>query len=178
MERPLSTTDDLDLHDDTDDDSTDDGDGNALIRKLRTQLKAANKRASRVDDLESEVSTLKRREQVRKAGLDLTDAQLAALAKVHDGDDTPEALKATAVALGWATDEGGDEQQAQVDQAAATQQRISAAQNGATAASNSVLKPEEVNGWATDRLMALNDKHPEIFEALMRGETVAAPIGF
>lgn len=80
--------DDPDLSDDANDD-------NAVIRTLR-------QKAERTDLAESEVADLKRELVVHKAGLtDLSDKQLKALTAAHEGDWTPEDLKATAVELGF-----------------------------------------------------------------------------
>jgi len=49
-----------------------------------------------------------------------------------------------------------------VDQARNTQGRVA----------NTVLKPEEVTQWPAEKLRRLFDKHPEEYEALLRGETV------
>ena len=173
-----------DSHDDLDDDLDQDEqppgqqDHSPLIRKLRRQLRDAKREAGEAAGLKAKVAALERREAARKAGLDLTDAQLAALGKVHEGGDTPEALRATAASLGWATAEEPSEEEQRVTESAAAQQRISDAQRGAPPARSTQITPADAAGWAIDKQMAFDEKHPDLYEALMRGETVTAPIGF
>lgn len=73
-----------------------DQDGDHNLRLLRKQAKQAA-------TLEKELAATRRELTIFKAGLtDLNADQITALAAVHQGDDTPEALRATAEKLGWA----------------------------------------------------------------------------
>jgi hypothetical protein len=57
------------------------------------------------DELRAKLAEYERKDAVRHAGLDLNDKQLKALWAAHDGDPTPDALKSTAAALGFAKEE-------------------------------------------------------------------------
>jgi len=65
------------------------------LRQLRKKAKAHDEALARAEAAE-------RKLVVAEAGLKLSPRQLDALTKVHDGDWTPEALKATAEELGFA----------------------------------------------------------------------------
>lgn len=128
---------DPDLHDDDldlDDDDT--GDDSPLVKKLRRQLKAANKKAAQVDELNAKVTQLEQGNVVRSADLKtpdgkaLSDKQVSALLKVHDGELTPEALRATAVDLGFAAPPEPAVPPEELD----THQRVAEASAGAGAA--------------------------------------------
>lgn len=154
--------DDLDL----DDTETDDGDG--FVRVKRADLQALRKAQRRAAKLEKETAEWRREKAIAKAGLDhLRPSQIAALVKVCDGDDSPEALKAAADDLFGPPDTST----AEIADLAAAEADV----KGAPPAASSMLTPDEVNGWPADRLMRLNTEHPTVFEALMRGETVPTP---
>lgn len=68
-----------------------------LRERFEAQLAELKTTAERVPQLERELA-------LHKAGLHgLTDEQVEALAVVHKGETTPEALKATAERLGWSS---------------------------------------------------------------------------
>lgn len=68
-------------------------------RRIR---ESAEKREA--DELRAKLAEYERKDVVRSAGLELNDKQLKALWAAHDGENTPEALKATAASLGFAPD--------------------------------------------------------------------------
>jgi hypothetical protein len=73
----------------------------------RRELEA---RAARASELEQQLADAQRELAFQKAGLgDLSDLQVKALGAAHEGDVTPDALKATAKALGFVKDEQPDE---------------------------------------------------------------------
>lgn len=160
---------DLDDFDDDLDDAADSADENGYVRIKRDDLKALRKKSRRADKLERETAEWRRERAIAKAGLDkLKPAQQAALLKYADSDDA-DALKAAAEEL------FGAPEQTEVDAEVAAHAEAEAAVTGAAPANSGVLKPEDVNGWPPERLMRLNQDHPTVFEALMRGETVPAP---
>lgn len=75
------------------------------VRDLRKQLKEANKRAKEADELREKVTLMERRSALSAAGLSINDRQFKALQAAHEGDWTPDAVKATAVDLGWIKEE-------------------------------------------------------------------------
>lgn len=72
-------------------------------------------KAKRVDDLEPEVTTLRQENAILKAGItDLTPARQKALLAAHEGDLDAEALRKTAVDLGFLKAETPAEEEPQV----------------------------------------------------------------
>lgn len=118
-------------------DEPDDLDENesSVIRELR-------KRAKRVDEAESETATLRTENAILKAGLtDLSEARQKALLAAHSGDMTPEAIRETAVDLGFAEAPKPPDPQVPAEEQAA-HQRAQEAANGAEPAE---AHPEELN---------------------------------
>lgn len=72
------------------------------IRQMRDHIATLEEQAKKVPDLETELATLKRTYALRDAGLDFDDTKMAALQAVHQGDWTPDAVRETAIKLGWA----------------------------------------------------------------------------
>lgn len=68
----------------------------------RRQRESAEKRES--EELKAKLAEYERKDLVRDAGLELNDKQVKALWAAHDGESTPDALKATAASLGFAKD--------------------------------------------------------------------------
>lgn len=157
-----------DLDDDFEDDETESG----VIRKLRRDNRVLAKRAKQADEFEAEIAQSKREKALSAPDLaKLSDKQRQALAKVHDGDFTAEALKQTAIDLGWLEDTEQNEIDDELDRSEKVTQ---ASQTGKTARSTGVLKPEDTAGWSMERMLRLKDSNPEAFEALKRGESVVA----
>ena len=81
----------------------DDFDNDDLETEEGPNIRQLRQKAKKADTLEKELSSLRRENLIFRAGLtDLTDKQIAALAAVHDGDETPDAYRATAEELGYA----------------------------------------------------------------------------
>lgn len=91
-----------------------------LIRELRATLK---RQAAQIKDLAGKAEKLEsyeRADMVSKAGLlNLNETQLKALAALHEGENTPDGWRKTAVELGFVS----DERQAQASEAAAAETR-------------------------------------------------------
>lgn len=73
----------------------------SVMRDLR-------KKAKRADTLDTEVASLRQENAVLKAGITLTTAQQKALLAVHDGDLEPDAIRKTAVELGFVTEKADE----------------------------------------------------------------------
>lgn len=89
-------TTDADYDDDDNDQDVD------LPEPARKRLRALEKENRQLKSLESENAELKQKEAVRTAGIKLNDVQFKALQATHSGESTPEALRKTAEALGFA----------------------------------------------------------------------------
>lgn len=159
-----------------DDDLTrEEADDSELVKRLRGQLKSANKRGKRVDELEGEIRTLKGGQMLSKANLTkggeavtLSDRQRQTLLREVDGDVTPEALRDAAVELGWA--------EPAVDPAAAEvaeQQEIANATKGATPKGAGEITPDVAAAWPMERRRDFIKQHPSEWERLKKGETVS-----
>lgn len=167
--------DNLDVHDDEQDDSY------VRIRKddLKQIRSAARKRGESTAEIQRELATYKRRDLIRDAGLkDLTDKQVAALAKLVD-EETPEKFLEEAISLGWATKPEPSEEEQRLAAEIDGQQQVVAASTGANASNvTRTLKPGDANGWPADKRMRLQAQHPDLYELLLREQEITLPAGF
>lgn len=125
----MSTFDDYEDEDDIAD--VPEPQSNNLVNDLRSKLKAANKEARRAAELDAKIATYERRDSLRDSGLDsLNDRQRKALEATHEGAWTPEAIRTTAVELGFAEPLPPDVPAADV----AAANRMAAASTGANTA--------------------------------------------
>lgn len=91
--------------DDTDDPDDQGGREVKVVQIPRSQIRSLEKKAKERDDMAAENTRLTRQLALRDAELKLNPKQLTALERTHDGDWTPEAIKATATELGFFTPE-------------------------------------------------------------------------
>lgn len=137
-------------------------DDSPVIRDLR-------QRAKRADEAEARATELERRLAVSEAGLTgLSDKRRVALFAAHDGDLEPDALKATAIELGYIQPEV-EPAQTPPDERAANE-RINAAGAGAPPAGG---KPElldkirsagsEAEYWAAVNEAGLVNQEGQVF---------------
>lgn len=132
----------------------------------QVRLKSLRDKAAKVDRLEPENTSLRTENALLKAGLgDLNDLQQKALIASHEGDLTPEALKATAATLGFTAETKEEAPQVSAEEQAA-HARVATVTTGASASG-------EPDSW-TDRLAvaqqggvaALDREISELNEAL------------
>lgn len=165
--------DDLDYDDDLDTDTTDDdaADSDGFVRMKRDDVRKLRGIERKYRKLEKATRADRAKKALDAAGLSrLTPAQAAAVARLVEDPTDAEQLRAQAEELFGPAPDAND-----VDAEVAAHGEAEAAVTGAAPANSGVLKPEDVNGWPPERLMRLNQDHPTVFEALMRGETVPAP---
>lgn len=143
-----------------DDDYTDD---ESSFEQPSEDFKALRKKAATADRLEPENTSLRTENALLKAGLgDLNERQQKALIASHDGDLTPEALKATATELGFTVEDKPAEETKQVSDAEqAAHQRAAEATSGAQAS-------EAEKQTLTDEINAATS--PEAVVALLARE--------
>lgn len=88
-----------------------DAEGNAVdpstletpnVRQMRETISRLEGEAAEARTLQAKLDSFTRNESIRAAGLELDDVKRKALEAVHAGEWTPDALKQTAVQLGWA----------------------------------------------------------------------------
>lgn len=155
-----------------------------LVRRLRRQLADVSKaKTKETDDLTGQLTKANRELLAYKAGLpDLGGKKLDALLAVHDGEETPEAIRRTAIELGMVTPTDADTQAQTVDDDTRanveTQGRISTAVSGATSANTGVISPADVASWPHDKQREFLMKYRDEAEKIKRGQEVAAPAGF
>lgn len=160
--------DNLDLLDDDEDEN--------FVRIRKTHLDQVRGAAKNSTKYQREAETLRREKAVADAGLhDLTDAQRNALTALVE-EPTVEALKAKAAELGFIETAPAVPEPDAADLEAI--ERQAAAGQGAGAPISTQVKPEDANGWPIDKLMRLNEQHPDLSELLKRGETITLPQGF
>jgi hypothetical protein len=154
------------------------------VRIRKTDWKQVKSAARRRRDEADELSNYRRQDVVRKAGLDgLNERQIAALAREAGDDQSPENLRQIASDFGWATQQAApseeeQQEQEQTDREIAQHTEAAAIANGAPAVAHRTVTPEEINGWAPDRLMRLQSTHPDIYELVLREQPVTLPAGF
>ena len=71
------------------------------IRNMRKRIKELEAEAKKANEAEARAAAAERRLAVTEAGIKLNPTQMKALASVHEGEWTPDALKATAADLGY-----------------------------------------------------------------------------
>jgi hypothetical protein len=141
-----------------------------LVKDLRDQLKESKKDAKRTAEVEAELAGYKRGEAIKVAGLEnLSEKQRKAIEAIHDGEWTSDALRATALDLGYAEK---TEEELQLDDDLAAQGRITEAAAGGGAGNSSVITPADVADWPMDKSMRFMQKHPQEWELLKRGEEI------
>lgn len=159
-----------DLVDDDDDpDLNDDPDDNSVIRKLRKDARDGKAAVRENATLKAENATLKNEKLMRQAGLDsLSEKKQRAILGDIEGEVTVDALKASAIDLGYleAKEEDDDDeaQQQMADAAATTNAGQHKAQDTMTAADFAKLDMKAKKDFI--------QRNPEKFEALKRGESV------
>lgn len=110
---------------------------------LRAEIAKAN---AAKDAAEAKATDLERKAVFSEAGLELNDAQKAALQAVHKGEWTPDSLKETATALGFSA----VSQEAPVvnQQEAESLARVSSLGAGAEPAAPSDEQERRMNSWS------------------------------
>lgn len=144
--------------------------------KLRQQAERSKELEGQVADLTSklddEIQKPQREKAFRDAGVDFDNLRPAERQAIKDlkGELTPEAVEKVITDLELPTvsreaDEGEQPNAAGVVSAAVN----APAGSGRTAA---VITPADVEQWSTEKSMAFREKHPEAWEALLKGEEV------
>lgn len=108
---------------------------------------ALRKKAAKADKLEPENTSLRMENAVLKAGLGgLNERQQKALIASHEGDLTPDALKATAAELGFTVETPEPETPQVPDDEQAAHQRVADTTGGAQPAEATVTTLEQKIG--------------------------------
>ena len=153
-------------------------DGYVKIRKedLKSVRAAARKRGA----AERELADYKRQDAVRAAGIDgLSARQVAVIAREAEADQSAENLRKIAEELGFVQPAPPSEEEQRTDAEIDQQNEAAAVTTGAPPANTrTTLTAQEVAEWPQDKLMRLDRSHPEIYELLLRGESITVPAGF
>lgn len=125
------------------------------IRRLRSRARSANKLERENAEMKGELEQLRRSTAFASAGLALTDKQQAALLAAHgDSELTADALKATAIELGFAQAQPDTEDQHR-QAVAQAQAAVGAAQAGSRTPDplpdlpTQIIAAEQNGDWAT-----------------------------
>lgn len=155
---------DYDLDDDAlDSDGPDDSD---LVKRLRKELRRAKRETKDLAELREENQTLKRAQALRDAKVEgLTDRQMKVLAREHEGDITPEAIRQTAIELGFVSDE--------TDADLAEHEQIDNASAGSRTPPQGQITPDTVKEWSTEKIVRFREQYPDAFEQIKRGNPVS-----
>jgi hypothetical protein len=149
---------------------------------LRKKLEEAEGKLRRLEEVEAELAALKLRPKVEKAfrdyGVDLDSLRPlereALLSQKFQGEvPTPEEIGELAERYQLPTT--GTVEVAAEEEPPAAGIVETAVRAPAGKAVGTTLGPEDVASWSTDKLMQFREKHPEEWQALMRGERVSAP---
>lgn len=170
---------DLDDFDDLEVQPDDDDEGYVRIRK--DDLKQIRRAARGKGAAERELAELQREKKVRAAGLDgLSERQINALAReAGDDADNPEKLRELAVEFGWAPKPELSDDDRQRETELNGQHDAAQVANGAEPPAQRTQVPaEQINGWPADKLMRLNDQHPDLYDLVLQGEAISLPPGF
>lgn len=125
----------------------------SVIKDLRKQAKRAN-------ELDAEVKQLRQESAILKAGItDLTPAKQKALLAAHEGELDPDAIRKTAIELGFAADKSNTEAPQVPAEEQAAHQR--AAEATAAAA------PSEAHLESLDDVIAKAQSPAELRKALV-----------
>lgn len=135
------------------DETTDETDGPTAedFAALRHSARLAPKLQTKLTAAEEELVELRREVAFTRAGLDLSPKQQAALLAAHDGELSADALRATAVELGFAA--VADDGQQVRDQALAGITKVSAATTGANPPpaqppiADRIIQAEQAKDW-------------------------------
>lgn len=129
-----------------------DDDNAELPNAARARLRELEKENKRLKDFETENTSLKQKDQLRDAGINLTPKQLTALNAAHDGESNPDEWRKTAEELGFVQPDTKTEETQQQDQQA--HEQLQAASSGAVIKSE--LSSEDAYAQANSPAEVLN----------------------
>lgn len=113
-------------------DEYDDDPEERLVTLKRDDIKALEKRAKAAEEAQTRAEAAERKLAFAEAGIDLsnTDPKLSYFVKGYEGDLTPEAIKAKAIAEGWVSNPEAEQQAQASEDAAALERMADGAANG------------------------------------------------
>lgn len=159
---------------------TPDEEDDGYVRIKKDDLKSIRKAARGAGEARQKVAQYERRDKVREAGLDsLSQRQIDILAQQAGPEDGPDKLREIAVELGWAQPAEPDEETQRREAEIAGQTEAAQVANGAEPpASRTQIPADVINSWPADKLMRLNEQHPDIAELVLQGQPISLPPGF
>lgn len=131
-------------------------------------LKQLRAKAKRADELERELQTLKRDRVFDRLGI-ADSGPGKWFRKGYDGDLDEAAIRAAAVADGLLEDDSED---ADLDEDIQVHDEARRATSGRSVESSARVTPATYAGWDRAQRMAFMQQHPDLTEALKRGEEV------
>lgn len=154
-----------DFEDEFGNDDDDQGIDPGKLKGLRQAARTGSKAIKENGTLKSDNDLLRLENALYKAGLNgLSEIQQSALFGAHKGEGTPDALKTTAIALGFI--------EAPKDTDTEDQSKFVDAAKGGQVVADGTIKPEDVAKWPEEKRREFLTSNPDAFKALMRGESV------
>lgn len=156
----------------------DDPESDQHVRLNRADVERMRKAAKQGKADRKELEGIRRQSAIVEAGLtDLNPAQRTALSKLVE-DASPENLRAEAEALGWVQPAPPDPN-AVTDAELDAHTQVSQVSAGAPAVTASRhVTPADTAEWSTEKHLRLNDRYPQLHEALRRGQEIDLPPDF
>lgn len=138
------------------------------FKGLRAKAHSADKALKDLAAAQNEIAVL-------KTGLSLSPKQVKALFAAHEGEITSEALKATAVDLGFAEAEE-EEEPAEERATRETAQQVQRTVAGATPhGKGATLTAADLEGWTQEKQMRFRAQHPEHWQTFLRDSEAKVP---
>jgi hypothetical protein len=140
-----------------------------FVRGVRFEdFKGLRTKAHKADQAAKELAEAKNRIAVLETGLKLSPLQTRALFAAHEGEINADALRATAVDLGFA--EPPDDEEPEEDKAVRSQaQKVQGVTAGASPpGKGALLSAADVTGWNHQRIRQFMAEHPDLYQTMLR----------
>jgi hypothetical protein len=138
-------------------------------------FKVLRKNAHRVGQTDKALAAAQQEIAVLKTGLKLSPKQVKGLFAAHEGDITPDALKATAIELGFAEPPEDEESEGDREARTAAQDVQRATAGASPPGGGALLTAQQVNGWTQEKMLRFRSQHPQAWDALLADPTAKVP---
>lgn len=155
--------------DDNEQQFEDDGQVATEAKPESRDIRLLREKAEKYDSTVTERDLYKRELEFFKVGIPDTP-QTKWFRKGYDGELTPEAIRAAAAESGLIEIEAPEQ-----DEDEQAHERIAAASNGASTSSTANVTPATYAAWPREKRLAFMQAHPDLTDALGRGESVKLP---
>jgi hypothetical protein len=151
-------------------------DEQGFVRGVRfADFKAMRDKSHRADKAEKDLAAAQQRIAVLETGLKLSPKQVKGLFAAHEGEITPDALKATAIELGFAEPPEDEESEGDREARTAAQDVQRATAGASPPGGGALLTAQQVNGWTQEKMLRFRSQHPQAWDALLADPTAKVP---